>query len=75
MPLDRSFDHSWKTHCIGWQLKFCFIPRQCTISNKSLWLTFAYRGVAMWTGPGSPAFDTRWVDKNEYLIAKIKGII
>jgi hypothetical protein len=29
----------------------------------------------MWTGPGEPAFDSRWVDRNEYLLAKIKGII
>jgi hypothetical protein len=29
----------------------------------------------MWTGPGEPAFDIRWVDRNEYLLAKIKGII
>jgi hypothetical protein len=29
----------------------------------------------MWTGPGEPVFDIRWVDRNEYLLAKIKGVI
>jgi hypothetical protein len=29
----------------------------------------------MWTGPGSPVFDPRWVDKKEYIFAKIKGVI
>jgi hypothetical protein len=75
MPLDRSFDYSWKAHCVGWQLKFCLLPKRCAISNKLLWFTFAYRGVAMWTGPGSPVFDPRWVDKKEYIFAKIKGVI
>jgi hypothetical protein len=27
----------------------------------------------MWTGPGTPEFEDRWVDKNEYLLKKIKG--
>lgn len=75
MPLDNSMDYSWKRNCIGWQLKFSALPRRCHFSNKLIWLRRSYRGVAMWTGPGEPAFDIRWVDRNEYLFAKIKGII
>jgi len=75
MPLDNSMDDSWKRKCIGWEFVFSFIPRRCYFSNKLIWMKRGYRGVAMWTGPGEPAFDIRWVDRNEYLFAKIKGII
>jgi hypothetical protein len=27
----------------------------------------------MYVGPGTPEFEDRWVDKNEYLLKKIKG--
>jgi hypothetical protein len=45
------------------------------LSDKRLWLQFAYRKVAMWTGPGEPVFEYRWYDKDEYLIAKLKGMM
>jgi hypothetical protein len=75
MPLDNIMDHAWKRKCIGWELKFSVVPRRCYFSNKLIWLRYGYRGAAMWTGPGEPVFDIRWVDRNEYLLAKIKGII
>jgi hypothetical protein len=75
MPLDNSMDYVWKSHCIGWEYIFSAIPRRCYITNKLIWMKRGYRGVAMWTGPGEPVFDIRWVDRNEYLLAKIKGII
>jgi hypothetical protein len=75
MPLDNSMDDSWKRHCIGWEFVFSVVPRRCHLSNKLIWMRRGYRGIAMWTGPGEPAFDIRWVDRNEYLLAKIKGII
>ena len=63
------FDH----HSIGTNKKFVWFPRRCYFSNKWLWLEFAYRKVAMWTGPGDPVFEYRWYHKDEYLIAKLKG--
>jgi hypothetical protein len=29
----------------------------------------------MWTGPGEPAYETRWVDRKEFLIQKLIGKI
>jgi hypothetical protein len=34
---------------------------------------YAYVQTAMWTGPGDDLFEHRWYDKNEFLIARIKG--
>lgn len=65
--------NSFKTHCIGTQFKLVIFPKKCYITGKILWLTHAYKQTAMYTGPGDPAFEYRWYDKNEFLIAKIKG--
>ena len=76
MPLDRSFDFDpfWK-RCLGWQLKFSFYPRRCFISSRRLWFKQAYRGIAVWTGPGDPVFEHRWLSKEEFLMNKIRGTI
>jgi hypothetical protein len=29
----------------------------------------------MWFGPGEPAIEHQWVKPDEYLVAKIKGIL
>ena len=43
------------------------------IKGKLLFLQYAYKQTAMWTGPGDPVFEHRYYDKNEFLIAQIKG--
>lgn len=65
----------FKDHCIGTQLKFAFTPKKCHISGKRIWFKKAYKQTAMWTGPGDPAFEHRWYNKDEFLIAKIKGTV
>lgn len=68
-------NEDFKRRCIGWHLKYCFIPRKCFYTGKNLWLRDAYRGTAMITGPGEPVFEDRWCEKHEYLFLKIKGVI
>ena len=63
----------FNSHCIDTKLKFVFLPKQCHISKKVLWLEFAYRKTAMWTGPGDPIFEHRWYSKLEYIIEQLKG--
>jgi hypothetical protein len=29
----------------------------------------------MWLGPGEPVFEHHWIDKNQYLMAKLKGTL
>lgn len=72
--MDRDWrEVAWWNHCIGKELLFSFLPRKCYYSKKPIWLTRAYRVTSMWTGPGTPVFDSRWIDKNEYLIKELKG--
>ncbi len=77
MPLDSLMwtNEDFKRRCIGWQLRFCLIPRRCFYSHKFLWFTLAYRGTAMICGPGEPVLEDRWCERHEYLFLKIKGTI
>lgn len=79
MPLDTLIlqvkDRDWKNHCIGWEFKFSLLPRRCHYTDKNIWLKWSYKGTAMWTGPGDPIFENRWIEKNQYLLEKLKGNI
>lgn len=70
-PIDDPF----KRRCVGTQLKFTLWPRWCHFTGRTLWFKNAYKQTAMITGPGDPVFEYRWYDKEEFLIAKIKGIV
>lgn len=65
----------FKNRVLGTEYKFTWTPKKCYITGKKLWLKNAYRQTAMWTGPGDALFEYRWYDKNEFLIARIKGIV
>ena len=56
-----------------WELKRVLWPCHCEITGRRLWpSTLAYRGRAMYTGPGEPVYETRWHDKEEHLIWQLK---
>ena len=76
MPLDsvQSYDY-FKDRVIGRRLKFTLMPRRCYITKRIIWLSNAYCITAMYTGPGSPAYETRWYGKNEYIVARLKDLI
>jgi hypothetical protein len=59
--------------CIGWQLRFALFPKRCDITNRLIWLEYAYRGTAVLTGPGDSIVEHRWHDRHEHIIFKIKG--
>ena len=65
----------FKNRCIGTEYKFALMPKKCYLTGKRLWLKKAYKQTAMWLGPGDAAFEYRWYDKDEFLVARIKGII
>ena len=77
MPLDNLMwaDEMFKSRCLGWELKFSLLPRRCFYSNKLIWFKLGYLGTAMVTGPGTPVFEPRWIDRNEFLVYRIKGTI
>jgi hypothetical protein len=56
-----------------WKLCRVIWPQRCEISGRRLWPgTWAYRGRAMYTGPGEPVFETRWHDCAEHIIWQLK---
>lgn len=68
-------DDGFVRRCVGWQRKWCLLPRRCFYSNKLLWFKRAHRGMSILTGPGDCLFDYRWVDSKEFLLLKIKGTL
>ena len=68
-------DFHFNRFVVGRQLKFTLLPRRCYITKRILWLEYAYRLTAMYTGPGTPVYDHRWYDKDEYLVARLKDLI
>jgi hypothetical protein len=78
MPLDTLMntpDEAFKRRCVGWSLEYSLLPRRCYYTGKYIWLTKAYKGTSMLTGPGEPIFEHRWCDREQYLFLKIKGTI
>ncbi len=56
-----------------WELKWVVWPQRCLVSGRRLWPgTRAYRGRAVWTGPGEPAIEIHWHDRNEHLLWQLK---
>jgi hypothetical protein len=58
-----------------WQLKFVLWPRQCYLSDNRIWLKRAYCGTRVITGPGDPVYEYRWLTKESFVTAALKGII
>jgi hypothetical protein len=56
-----------------WALEFSWWPHRCDATGRIIWLQLAYRGRAVWSGPGSDAVETRWHDRHEHLIYTLKG--
>lgn len=63
----------FSNRCIGTELKFTWVPKKCHITGKKLWLQNAYKQTAVWASPDDSIFEYRWYDKDEFLIARIKG--
>jgi hypothetical protein len=58
-----------------WEYKFVLWPKYCEISNRRIWLEYAYKGTRMIAGPGEPVFEYKWLTKEEFLLARLKGIL
>lgn len=78
MPLDNSFDtvpmqsppsEDWGLRrAKWWELRFCWLPKKCYLTNKPLWGRRAYRGERWITGPCPPIVEHYWIEKNEFLL-------
>jgi len=55
-----------------WREKFALLPKRCDLTGKIIWFKTAYKGTALWTGPGEPIYEDRWHDKDEHLVWSLK---
>lgn len=69
------YDDSFKRNCIGTEYKFVLWPKRCYLSGKVIWFEHAFKQTAMWTGPGDAVFESRWYDRDEFLVNRIKDIV
>jgi hypothetical protein len=56
------FEYSWSL----W-------PRRCYRSQRWVW-GLAIEASAVWTGPGDPVVDRRWLHRDEGVIMLLKGV-
>ncbi len=73
-PLLKGNNPNWGlTRVKAWALKLCLWPRTCCLSKRQLWAQQAYHGVRWIHGPGEPVEEEYWIDRNEFVIWKLKG--
>ena len=56
------FEYSWS-----------FWPRRCYRTSRRVW-GVGVRAQAIWTGPGEPIVETRWLHRDEGVILMLKGL-
>lgn len=56
-----------------WEYTLAIWPRRCDISNKRIWFKKAYKGTRMYTGPGEPVFEYKWLTKESFIIRQLRG--
>lgn len=56
-----------------WRRSFAWLPHRCLLTNQRIWFEFAYRGTAMWTGPGDPVYEHQWHKSKDHLLWVLKG--
>ena len=58
-----------------WKYSFAILPHVCEMTKKRLWFEHAYKGVALYTGPGDDVVEIKWLSRDQFLIAKLKGLL
>ena len=56
-----------------WRRRFAWLPHRCLLTNERIWLEFAYRGTAVWTGPGDPVLEHQWHRTKHHVVWLLKG--
>lgn len=50
-----------------WKETFAFLPHQCRISKRWIWLKKAYKGIATYTLGKVPVIETCWHESGEHI--------
>ena len=64
---DQYYDRAFNQRA-SWTKKFALLPRRCALTDKIIWLKWAYEGVAVWTGPGDNVYEYRWHNLKGHLL-------
>lgn len=75
MPIPERIDRLDGHFYMRAQWKLCWVtwPQRCNLTGRRLWPgTLAYRGRALYHGPGEPVEDIKWHDRHEHLIWQLK---
>ena len=51
-----------------WETVFVILPKRCNLTGKRLWLQWAERGTAIWTGPGDPVVEHKYHHPRYHLL-------
>ena len=57
-----------------WELKLCWLPKKCFLSGQGLWGRYAYKGARYIHGPGEPVEEVYWIDRNEFIMWRLKHV-
>ena len=55
------------------EYRWSILPRRCYRSGRWAWGR-AVRAQAVWTGPGEPVIERRWLHRDEGIIMMLKGL-
>ena len=73
MPQDSSFgDNLFNAKCLGWENAFAWLPHRCHLSNRWIWLQYAYVGTACHRCGDHFIYEHRWRHAHEHLIWLLK---
>jgi hypothetical protein len=65
----------WGIHrAQDWRLTLCWLPKKCFLTQKPLWGKRAYHGVRWITGPGDPVPEHYWIEKDEFIMWRLKNV-
>jgi hypothetical protein len=67
----QNYDHFERV--AAWGEEFFWLPKRCYVTKKLLWLVTAYRGVAMYTGPGEAVVEFRFYSKESFMMKALRG--
>lgn len=62
-------------HNAKWDLKFAWLPHRCAVTGQEIWFKRAYRGSRKFRVDNDFMFDRRWIERNTWIIEKLKGTI
>lgn len=66
--INKDFRSTWLfLKYAAWSFKFAWLPYRCRISKRLIWLKKAYKGVATYTGPGTPVTETHWHESGDHI--------